>query len=226
MGKKLHKPVSVEALSEFGRARLSKTFFMRDFLFSDIAAIHGLSNIPDDPDLAIAVGTRLCTDLLEPLQDVFGRIAVRSAYRSREVNGFGAEMQRAGKAGYSCASNEANFAGHIWDVKDAEGRIGATACVMVPSFWDAHQGSGDWTKLAWWIHDNLPYSSLYFFPKYWAFNISWSDRPLRRIASYVRPAGILTKAGMANNTGSHETEWRDILEAAGGRHASLSNQRD
>ena len=82
----MRKPTSVTTLTEFGRTRLSKTFFMRDFLFSDIAAIHGLSNIPDDPELAIAAGTRLCTDVLEPLQDVFGRLAVRAAYRSREVN--------------------------------------------------------------------------------------------------------------------------------------------
>lgn len=93
--------------------RLSKSFFMRDFLFSDIAAIHGMANIPSDPDLATAAGTRLCTELLEPLQDAFGRIAIRSAYRSAAVNGFGNETQRAGKPGYTCASNEANAAAHI-----------------------------------------------------------------------------------------------------------------
>ena len=87
-------PNSVESLSEFGRTRLSKSFFMRDFLFSDIAAVHRFLNAPDDPDLAITAGTKLCTELLEPLQDVFGRIAIRSAYRSPEVNGFGNQMQR------------------------------------------------------------------------------------------------------------------------------------
>ena len=55
-------PLSVKAMEDFGRVRLSKSFFMRDFLFSDIAAIHGLSNVPDDPDLAIAAGTRLCEE--------------------------------------------------------------------------------------------------------------------------------------------------------------------
>jgi hypothetical protein len=54
----MRKPDSVATLTEFGRARLSKSFFMRDFLFSDIAAVHGLSNVPDDPDLAIAAGSR------------------------------------------------------------------------------------------------------------------------------------------------------------------------
>ena len=90
----MRKPTSVATLNDLGRIRLSKTFFMRDFLFSDIAAIHGLPNVPDDPDLAIRAGTRLCEDLLEPLQDRFGRIAIRSAYRSCEVNGLGKRTSR------------------------------------------------------------------------------------------------------------------------------------
>jgi hypothetical protein len=209
----MKKPVSVSTLTNFGRVRLSKSFFMRDFLFSDIAALHGLSNIPDDPDLAIEVGTRLCEELLEPLQDTFGRIAIRSAYRSCEVNGLGCAMQVAGKADYSCASNEDNYAGHIWDRRDSYGRMGATACIVIPAFWDAFHGEGEWQKLAWWIHDHLPYSSLYFFPKFWAFNISWYEKPVRRIDSYVAPKGCLTKVGMANHSGRHENEWVGI-EAA------------
>ncbi len=205
------KPTTVSRLSEFGRERLSKSFFMRDFLFSDIASIHGLNNVPDDPDRAIAAGKRLCEDLLEPLQDAFGRIAIRSAYRSCEVNGFGNEMQRAGKKDYNCASNEANYAGHIWDRLDSDGYMGATACIVVPAFWDRFQSEGDWRKLAWWIHDHLPYSSLYFFPRYWAFNISWHERPQRRIDSYAKPGGCLTKPGMAGHEGSHSDQWSGIL---------------
>lgn len=207
----MKKPMTVSTLTDLGRVRLSKTFFMRDFLFSDIASIHGMSNVPDDPDLAIAAGTKLCEELLEPLQDAFGRIAIRSAYRSREVNGFGNDMQKASKAGYSCASNEANAAGHIWDMRDKHGDMGATACIVVPSFWDRFQAEGDWQKLAWWIHDHLPYSSLCFFPTYWAFNISWHERPQRRIDSYVAPKGCLTKPGMANHSGRHDELWAAIL---------------
>lgn len=176
-------------MTELGRVRLSKSFFMRDMLYSEIAAMHGLLNVPDDPDLVIAAGTRLCVDLLEPLQDKFGRIAIRSAYRSREVNGFGNTMQREGKAGYTCASNEANAARHIWDLRDADGCMGAMACVVVPSFWDRHQETGDWQKLARWIDAHLPYSTLYFFPTYWAVNIGWQERPERRIDSYAEPKG-------------------------------------
>ena len=202
----MRRPASVDALTEFGRTRLSRSFFMRDFLFSDIAAINGFSNIPDDPDLAIEVGTQLCQQLLEPLQDVFGRIAIRSAYRSAEVNGFG------NARGLNCASNAANAGGHIWDARRANGGIGATACIVVPSFWDAFQQPGDWQKLAWWIHDHLPYSAMSFHPVYWAFNLTWSDRPERTIHSYPPPTGILTKPGVANHSGDHEAEWRAVIE--------------
>lgn len=180
---------TVNSLTELGRVRLSKSFFMREMLYSEVAAMHGLLNAPDDPDLAIAAGTRLCEDLLEPLQDYWGRIAIRSAYRSCEVNGFCNAMQREGKSGYTCASNEANYADHIWDRRDAEGCMGATACVVVPRFWQENQNKGDWRKLALWIHENLPYSSLYFFPKYWAFNINWHEKPKRSIKSYAEPRG-------------------------------------
>ena len=196
----------MNGLEKFGRVRLSKSFFMRDFLFSDIAAIHGLANVPDDHELAIAAGTRLCEELLEPLQDRFGRLAIRSAYRSCQVNALGNEH------GFNCARNEANYGGHIWDRRDANGHMGATACVVIPAFWDAFQQDGDWQKLAWWIHDHLPYSSLYFFPTYWAFNISWHERPERKIQSYAKPGGYLTKPGMENHGGSHEAEWAPIFE--------------
>ena len=185
----MRKPTSVQALTDLGRVRLSKSFFMREMLHSEIAEVHGLLNAPDDPELAIAAGTRLCEELLEPLQDKFGRITIRSAYRSREVNALGNEMQAAGKPGYNCASNEANAAHHIWDMRDKDGCMGAMACVVVPSFWDRHQETGDWQKLARWIDAHLPYSTLYFFPKLWAVNIGWHERPERRIDSYAEPKG-------------------------------------
>lgn len=204
---------SVAALDDFGRVRLSRTFYMRDFLYSEIANLHGIPNIPDDPELAIAAGTRLCTDLLEPLQEVFGRIAIRSAYRSSAVNGFGSEQQKAGKAGYSCASNEANHAGHIWDRRDADGCMGATACIVIPSFADRYEAGADWREMAWWIHDHLPYSAMYFFPKRAAFNLTWHEQPKRVISSYINPKGCLTKPGMANHSGSH-AEWYAGLVAS------------
>jgi hypothetical protein len=178
------KPTSVLTLTELGRVRLSKSFFMRDMLHSEIAQVHGLLNAPDDPELAVAAGARLCEDLLEPLQDHWGPVRIRSAYRSAEVNALG------NAKGYSCASNEKNAAGHIWDLPDKDNCMGATACVVVPSFWDAHQEPGDWQMIARWIDENLPYSSLEFYPKFWGFNINWHERPKRTIYSYAEPRGI------------------------------------
>lgn len=186
---RLNTARTVPTLTDLGRTRLSKSFFMRDMLYSEVAMIHGLNNAPDDPELAVRAGTQLCEQLLEPLQDHFGRLAIRSAYRSSEVNGFCNEMQRRKKAGYTCASNEQNYAAHIWDRRDAGGHIGAMACVVIPDFWDRHQEPGDWRILAQWIHDNLPYSTLYFFPTYWAMNIGWHERPVRTINSYAEPRG-------------------------------------
>lgn len=206
----MRTPQSVAALTEFGRTRLSKNFFMRDFLYSEIAAVHGLANIPGDPDLAIAAGKALCENLLEPLQDRFGRIAVRSAFRSEQVNGFGNEQQKAGKAAYSCSDNAKNYARHIWDQKDANGHMGAMATIIIPSIWDRFQDEGDWQKIAWWIHDNLPYSEMEFFPRYFAFNLGWHENPKRRIFSFVAPRGVLTKPGVENNDGSHENAWRAL----------------
>ncbi len=200
-------PKSVKTLEEYGRVRLSKTFFMRDFLFSDIAAIYGLSNVPTDPDLAIKAGSKLCETLLEPLQDRFGRIAIRSSYRTPTVNQFGNEK------GLNCASNAANAATHIWDERDKDGHMGACACIVIPAFWDIFQSEGDWQKLAWWIHDHLPYSEMYYFPKLFAFNLTWNEKPKRRIDSYASPRGCLTKKDMPNNDGSHEPEWRGIEKA-------------
>ena len=50
----MKSPKSVAKLEDLGRVRLSPNFFMRDFLYSEIANLHGLPNIPEDPDLTIA----------------------------------------------------------------------------------------------------------------------------------------------------------------------------
>lgn len=98
-------------------------------------------------------------------------------------------MMRAGKKGYNCVSNEANAAGHIWDMREKDGCMGATACVVVPAFHDAHPEQGGWQVLAKWIDDNLPYSSLFFFPVIGAVNIHWHERPERRVDSFAEPKG-------------------------------------
>lgn len=186
-GTRMRQPESVEALEKLGMIRLSHSFYMREFLYSETANYHGLQNIPDDPVLAIEVGRKLCQELLEPLNATFGRVAIRSSFRSCEVN------QYCNEHGYGCAKNEANYAGHIWDRLDAEGLKGATACIALPWFSDRYEKGADWRALAYWIHDHLPYSELQFFPAICAFNISWHEKPKRSIQSYIEPRGYLLR---------------------------------
>jgi hypothetical protein len=200
----MRRPKSVRGLENLGRVRLSPSFFLRDFLHSEIAEIYGIPNIPDDPDLAVSAGTQLCEALLEPLQERFGRLAIRSAYRSSAVNRLGNEK------GHNCASNESNYAGHIWDRRDAHGRMGATACIVIPALTDHVAAGVDWRAMAWWIHDHLPYGHLQFFPTLTAFNINWYEGPSKGVWSYISPAGVLTKPGMPNHDGDHSEHYAGI----------------
>lgn len=208
---------TVKGLEELGRVQLSKSFFMREFLYSEISQIEGISNIPENPELAIASGRNLCQQVLEPIQQQLGRISIRSAYRSRQVNEKGAEKNNQ----YNCAKNESNYARHIWDVKDADGYMGATACIIVTSFIPYYERTGDWTALAWWIHDRIDaYAELTFFPKYAAFNISWHENQTfpKSIYSYIenphtnKKSGYLTKVGMSNFTGSHAKFYQEFIQ--------------
>ncbi|HEV7346150.1 MAG TPA: hypothetical protein VGN60_11025 [Devosia sp.] len=206
----MRQPKSVRSLEELGRIRLSDSFFLRDFLYSEIAVIHGFQNIPDDPDLAITAGRKLCETLLEPLQARFGRLSIRSGYRSPQLNHFGNVNK------LNCGRNETNFAGHIWDRRDAEGRIGATACIVVNRFVRYYERTGDWESMAWWIHDHLPYSDMEFFPKLAAFNLQWRQEPVRRIYSFIPPRrGLLTGPGKPNSIGRHDASYARMLATIG-----------
>lgn len=202
----MKKPLSVKTLEDFGRVRLSKSFFMRDFLYSEISQIEGIPNIPDDPDLAVYVGQQLCEQVLEPIQEQLGRISIRSGLRSCDVNARGNEKS------FNCANNEANYALHIWDRRDKNNHAGATACIVVNSFIDYYERTGNWQALAWWIHDNIPaQAGMTFFPKLAAFNISWHEQSSKFIYSYVNPKGYLTREGEENFRGTHETDYQDFI---------------
>jgi hypothetical protein len=200
----MRKPASVKSLEELGRVRLSNSFFMRDFLYSEVANFYGIPNIPEDLDLAIEAGKHLCEELLEPLQSTFGRISIRSGYRSPKVN------EHCNEEKLGCADNQKNAAHHIWDLKDARGHKGAMACIVVNGYVKHYEQTGDWQALAWWIHDHLPYASLCFFPKLCAFNIGWHEQPTKEIYSYIAPKGHLTKPGMANHEGNHRQLYESL----------------
>lgn len=174
------------SLETLGRERLSRHFWMREFLYSEIGNFHQIPNIPDTPDLALERGRALCTTLLDPLEDTFGRIFVRSGYRSSRLNRFGNDNR------LNCARNDYPLECHIWDLPDVPV---AGASIVIPWFADRYAQGRDWRDLAWWLHDHLPCSELWFFPKLCAFNISWRPVPQGRIDSYIAPRGTLLRAG-------------------------------
>ena len=215
---------TMRALEAFGRERLSTHYFMRDFLYSEIAAVHGIPNVPDCPELAIEAGKGLCENLLEPIRATFGHIAIRSAFRSTTVNGYG------NKHKLSCTMNERNFARHIWDHRDAKGCMGATACIVVPWFleYPAYREDKDWRPLAWFIHDKLPYSEMVFYPKNAAFNLTWREEKPRRVIKmspkwtcHAARLGkdydsrTLTNPGFDNHEGDHSEHYRRFPDPAG-----------
>jgi hypothetical protein len=164
-------------LEQLGRVKLSRHYQFRQFLSSEIATAFGVPNVPDDPDLAIEAGKQLCEHILEPLTDAFGPLVLRSGFRSARVNALGAAK------GLMCASNEKNFGYHIWDHRDANGHVGAAACVVIPAFNAGQTDLNTWQDLAWWIDANLPYHRLTFFKRDNAFNIGHHESPRAEIFS-------------------------------------------
>lgn len=184
----MRRPRSMWSLETLGRVRLSRHFWMREFLNSEIGNYHRIRNLPRDPDLAITRGRALCETLLDPLEETFGRIFIRSGYRAPELNAFG------NANGLNCARNDYPLECHIWDLPD---RPVAGASIVIPWFADRYARGRDWRDLAWWLHDHLDYSEICFFPKLCAFNIAWRPDPLRRIDSYIAPRGTLVGPGAA-----------------------------
>lgn len=205
-------------LEDLGREQLSESFYMREFLYSEIAYSEGIPNMPEDPAIALEAGKGLCENVLEPIQAGLGRISVRSGYRSPQIN----EIGHAKK--YNCASNEKNRAAHIWDLPDNDGFKGATACVVVTPFVPFYQKTGDWTALAWWIFENIPAcTSMFFFPNLAAVNLRWNENPdaKRSIQSYVKNPhtgnkGALVKSGVPTIPGPYEPHYREFLNMLSG----------
>ena len=184
----MRQPRSMWSLETFGRQRLSKHFYMRDFMYSEINGFHGVPNVPMQPDLVLENGRQFCTQLLDPLEETFGRIALRSGYRSPELNDYG------NKHNLNCARNDNPIECHIWDLNAGDQAV-AGATIVVPWFADQYELGRDWQDLAWWVHDHLPYSEMWFFPKLAAFNLAWRPAPQRMISSYISPRGILLRSG-------------------------------
>ena len=197
-------------LEDFGRIRLSRHFFMRDMLYSEVASVHGMRNVPDDPKLAVKVGKQLCSKLLEPLHATFCHVSVRSAFRSVAVNDCGERYS-------NVAGTNRNHARHVWDRLDEKEKMGATVSIVIPWFVDylKSRPATSWKAMAWWIHDHLPYSEVVFYRHrrsefdYAAFNIRWHEKEVRcRIMSMFGPSPrSIPLDGQKHSPGDHAAEY-------------------
>lgn len=201
----MRSPRSMWSLETFGRQRLSQYFFMRDFMYSEINGFHGIPNVPPDPELTLENGRAFCSLLMDPLEETFGRVAVRSGYRSPDLNRYGNENR------LNCARNDHPLECHIWDRGAGDNAI-AGASIVIPWFADQYDLGRDWRDLAWWLHDHLPYSEMWFFPKLAALNLVWRPTPLRTISSYIKPRGTLLRTGdaPAETLAARQARYRDF----------------
>jgi hypothetical protein len=205
---------SLSDLTEFGRVRLSHNFFMREMLYSEVGNFYSIPNIPENPELAIEAGRKLCTLVLEPLRKAFGHITIRSAYRSPTLNGYCHELYKAGDTTAWCIDNEANAAEHIWDHRDKAGFMGATATVVIPGYLDYFEKTGRWQPLAWWIKDNIEhYSNVFFFPHLCAFNIRWYEGKSDKKIVYLDPPrrDVFTYRGADDFDNDHSEFYEGII---------------
>lgn len=217
-------PTSVAELTELGRERLSEHVFMREMLYSEVANFHSLANMPDDPELALQVGRKIATGIIEPLKAAFGHVSIRSAYRSPSLNQFCHDRhkeliaQGLTDGAYYCSDNIYGASRHIWDLRDAEGYCGGTVSLVVPWYLEQYEKTGDPRPLGWWIRDNLPdYAEVIFFPWLCAFNIRWYEGPPSK-AVFIDDGGNfedekLTDASMENFEGDHSDQYPGFPKA-------------
>lgn len=180
----LFDPQTYSGLESLGRVALSPSFHLREFLYSEIAVHYERRNVPDSGRLefAVAAGRELCQRLLEPIQGRFGRVHIRSGYRSRAVN-------QLGVAKHNCAADNDGI--HTWDYPTPGHGMGATACISVPSVSRAVlDGRVHELALFWWVLEHLPHWSLIevFSTKPGsdevAFNIGWHETPIKSFTSW------------------------------------------
>jgi len=210
----MKSPKSIADLTTLGRVRLSKNFFMREMLYSEVSNFCNVPNVPEDADLAIEAGRQFCELILEPLRSAFGHVAVRSAYRSGKCNGHCHELFKTGDTAAWCLDNEYNAARHTWDRRDAAGFLGATATLVIPSYIGYYEQTNDWKPLGWWIRDHLPqHDEVLFFRNLCAFNIRWYEGEGEKPIYFLDPPieDHLTKKGMPNFTGDHSELYAGVM---------------
>ena len=86
------------------------------------------------------------------------------------------------------------------------------ACIVIPYIADLYEkDSTVWRKIAWYIHDQLPYDRMLFHPNLCAINLGWSDLPRKIVQSYIKDGGpAFPKRGEPAFSGDHSKEYGDL----------------
>ena len=74
----------------------------------------------------------------------------------------------------------------ISPTKREEIKRGAMACIVIPYIADLYkQDRTVWRKIAWYIHDQLPYDRMIFHPILCAINMCWNNIAEQRSCSPI-----------------------------------------
>ena len=156
---------NLQDLEDFGRIRLSKSFLVRDFLYSEAADYFGMSNLPQKPDLMITTGRELCRRILEPLTATFGPLHIHTGYLADEI----------------CAITDQPSDPFQWDRTEDNDGIGAGAEIFIPGLPEQLINQGAWRSIACWVSEKLPIHQAVFNLERRTITVSWNSRPGRAV---------------------------------------------
>jgi hypothetical protein len=167
------------------RERVSKNFILRDFLFSVEAAARGRSNYPSDNEEQVIKSAKLlCSQVLEPILEHFGRFAITFGYQARETMDQG--LNAADREPKRTSSNP-----HQWDRGTFGEDIYARVDIL-PYCVEDKQVTKE--KFGRWVMYNLDIDLLMMWKASNVFCITISPKPRRVWQEWV-PTGQGDKGG-------------------------------
>ncbi len=160
---------------KLARVRLSQSFFMRDFLYSDITVEREETNVPIRSELAVIAGRELCRTILEPLAQTFGGLTIVCGYLNPT----------------HCRLNRRDPKVHCWGFLDDNETIVAGASIYLPWFMDQHSLATDGKYLAGWVIQNLPCDHVLLDCDDNSIILCWTPKP--RLLTRTRHKGVTTE---------------------------------
>lgn len=185
---------------ELSLTRLSPNFILRDFMFSTEAAVCGHSNFStDNIEQVIESGKQLCSKVLEPILEHFGRFAITFGYQNRDTMEREFSVQDKLDKKYSSTP-------HHWDRGTFGDQVYARVDIMPFCVEDGQVSKEDFAR---WCMMNLDIDLFMMWDKACIFCITISPSPRRVWLKWVSTG--------AGTNGSNKIEymgreyWRDVF---------------